>query len=159
MIRKKLKQAALDGKQNTVKTIAQTLVQSQNTETMLNNTILKLERIHHKITETGFSTLVLNSMRDIALIQLDVADEFDLITTQEMIESFEKESMKLETKQELVNDTLNDALDVEGDNDDRVLDIINEINDEVAIEFGDNLDTQLDKPAQKSRQINKEKKI
>lgn len=133
-----IKKAAKDGQMGAVKIMAKDLVRTRQYVTKfiemrshLQGCALKLQTVksHHAMAE---------AMKSTASAMHKMNKAVDVPAINKMMAEFEKENMKTEIMQEIIGDTLDEALGGE-ENEEEEEAVVNQVLDEIGISFGEEL--------------------
>jgi charged multivesicular body protein 2A len=129
-----MKDYAQRGKNQAVRTLAKELIRSRNAENKLLEVKIQLESTQHQIQTLHSTAAMTEAMKSTVRAMYAMNKQVDAQALQRIMMEFTKQNDFMDMKQDIMNDTLDSAMENDGD-DTLQEELISKILDEVGIEL------------------------
>ena len=139
-IKYQMKDYAQQGKVQAVKLLAKELIRLRNAENKLLSVKIQLESTQHQIESLSSTAAMTEAMKTSVRAMYAMNKQVDAQALQRIMMEFEKQTEFMEMKQEVMNDTIDSAMQGEGDEDAQD-EMISRVLDEVGINLVEGMDS------------------
>jgi len=133
-----IKKTAKEGQMDAVKIMAKDLVQTRRNIKKFMLMKANLQGVQNKIVTLGSQNAISEAMRGITLALRQMNQQLQLPRIQRILQEFEKQSMVMDMKEEMMSETIDDAMDGEDDEEEKDA-IVAQIFDELGLQLTDQL--------------------
>ena len=130
-MKKDVKKCLSNGEKIKATSLTRQMIKSENLSRNYYHMIEKIRDIRGILKSVKGNALLTKTTKSIFSMVSMMNAGIDVHELMQQMKEFDKSSMELESKQELMDDITNDMLDADGDNDDRVESMMNEMQDEL----------------------------